>query len=212
MKPWIAAFSLALALTGCEATMNADVTQFSTQGGVPMGRSFVVAPDPAQSANLEFHYYAGLVGAALQSHGLRAATSDRDADMVVAIHYGGMGSHTEIYGDPLWGTYGWGHRRVPPPWNNDIESRTYYGQMLEVQIFEAPAWRANLHNMIYQGRAVGDVAVNDVRSAIPSLVDALFAHFPGNNGQMERISVPLKAAPAPVQVPVPMMSGQKTAI
>ena len=194
MKPVYAALSLALLLCGCTASMQADVTQFTSTAALPPGRSFAVAAEPDQSGSLEFQHYAGLVGGALQDHGFKAAPPVEKADLMVVIHYGGAGNHTELLNDPAWGAGwggGWHHRGLPP---FGPESRTYYSEMLEVQIFDGAAWRNNVHTMLYQGRAIGDATVNEISAAIPSLVQALFTHFPGNTGRTERITVPLPSS------------------
>jgi len=202
MKRFAAALSVALLLGGCQSTMTADVTQFTTAAPLPMGRTFAVAAEPAQSGSLEFQHYAGLVGGALQDHGFKSAAPGASADLMVVIHYASEGNHTEIWGDPAWGGWGgWGWRHHGP-YPYGPESKTYYAQMLEVQIFDGAAWRNNVHTMLYQGRAVGDTTVNEISAAVPALVQALFTHFPGNSGQTERVEVPITppaAAPAPAK-------------
>jgi hypothetical protein len=194
MKPLFAALSLALLLSGCASTMQANVTQF-TMGPPPAGKNFVVVAEPGQSGSLEFQYYAGLVGAALQDHGFVAAPPNVKSDLVVLVHYGSAGNHTEIWSDPFYayGGWGWGRRFGPPMWGPDMESRTYYAEQLEVQILDGAAWRNNQRSMIYQGRATGDSSVNEISAAVPTLVKALFLHFPGNNGATERVEVPVVA-------------------
>jgi hypothetical protein len=207
MKSLFVALSVTLLLAGCEATMRADVTQFSALGGPPVGRNFAVIAEPAQSGSLEFQYYAGLVGAALQQHGFVAAPVGVAPELVVQIHYAGAGNHTEIYGDWGWGGWGWRHRGWGggPPY----DSVTLYGETLEVQILDGAAWRNNVHTMLYQGRAVGDTRIEDASSAIPALVQALFAHFPGNSGSIERVVVPVVEQKSPLLAPPP--AGPKTA-
>jgi hypothetical protein len=192
MKPVYAVLSLALLLCGCVASMQTDVTQFTSTATLPAGRSFAVAAEGDQGGSLEFQHYAGLVGSALQDHGFKAAAPGDKADLMVTIHYGSAGNHTEILGDPAYaGGWGWRHRG-PPPFGP--ESKTYYAEMLEVQIFDGAAWRGNTRTMLYQGRAVGDATVNEISAAVPALVQALFTHFPGNSGNTERIIVPLPSA------------------
>jgi len=190
MKPVIAVLSLALLLGGCAATLQADVTQFTGAAPLPPGRSFAVAAEPDQSGNLEFQHYAALVGGALQDRGFTAAPPGAPADLMVVVHYGSAGNHTELFNDPAWGG-GWGWRHRGPYPYGPTESQTFYSEMLEVQIFDGAAWRGNTRTMLYQGRAVGDTTVNDVSAAVPALVKALFTHFPGNGGQTERVVVQL---------------------
>lgn len=197
MKSVFAVLSLALLLAGCESTMQADVTQFSGAAPLPTGRNFVVSAEPDQSGNLEFQHYAGLVGGALQEHGFRAAAPGTTPDLVVQIHYGSAGNHTEIWSDPWgWGP-GW-RRRYWGPGPLDTESRTYYAEMLEVQIYDGAAWRNNVRTMLYQGRAIGDATVNEISASVPALVQALFTHFPGNSGQTERVVVPMPQVSSPM--------------
>jgi hypothetical protein len=203
MKPVIAVLSLALLLAGCTATMRADVTQFTSGAPLPTGRSFAVAAEGDQNGNLEFQHYAALVGGALQDHGFRAAPPGSPADLIVVLHYGSAGHHTEVWSDPAWGWgggwgwggWGWGGPYGPyapyGAYGGPTESQTYYSEMLEVQIFDGAAWRNNTRTMLYQGRAVGDATVNEISAAVPALVQALFTHFPGNSGQTERITVPV---------------------
>jgi len=205
MKSAFAILSMALLLAACTSTMRADVTQFNSLSTPPAGKSFVVVAEPNQTGSLEFNHYAGLVGAALQDHGFVAAPPGAKSDLVVLVHYGSAGNHTEIYGEPYgwgwgWGGYagwGWGARRYGPPmWGPELESRTFYGEILEVEILDGAAWRNNTRTMIYQGRAVGDATVNEISAAVPTLVKALFLHFPGNNGATERVEVPMVTAKA----------------
>ena len=195
MKRLLAGLSLVLLLGACETTLRADVTRFNTLSAPLTGRSFAVVADARQAGSLEFQYYAGLVGAALQDHGLLSPPAGAAPDLVVQVHYSSAGSHTEVYSEPDggywgWGWYGWGGWG-PYPFGPEVRSTTYYAQLLQVEIFDGPAWRAGQHNMLFQGRAVGDITVNDVNIALPALVKALFKDFPGNSGQTERIRVPL---------------------
>ena len=189
MKPVVAALSLVLMLGGCAATMQTDVTQFTAGAPLPVGRTFAVAAEPDQSGSLEFQHYAGLVGAALQDHGFKAAAPGAQADLMVVVHYGSDGNHTELWTDPAWGGYGFRHRGLWGGAYGPSESTTYYTEMLEVQIFDGTAWRTNTRTMLYQGRAIGDSTVNEISAAVPGLVKALFTHFPGNSGQTEHITV-----------------------
>ena len=195
MKPVIAVLSFALLLGGCTATLQADVTQFTGAAPLPQGRSFAVAAETDQNGSLEFQHYASLVGTALQDRGFKAAPVGAPADLMVVIHYGGAGNHTELFSDPAWGWGGgWGGRHRGGPWGGaygPTDSQTFYSEMLEVEIFDGAAWRGNTRTMLYQGRAVGDTTVNEISAAVPALVKALFTNFPGNSGQTQRVVVEL---------------------
>ncbi len=184
-------------LAGCQPTMQTEVTRFYALPPPPSGQSFAVAPESGQAGDLEFHHYAVQVSAALQGKGFRLATPGPDqADLVVLLHFGTIGSHTEVYSDPSpgWGQPGWwGWRGYPP--SPQISSNTYYSEFLDVALFEGAAWRRGEQRALFQGRAVGDSSVRDLNAAMPYLVRALFQDFPGANGQTVRLSVPLDPAP-----------------
>jgi len=192
MKPVVAVLSLAFLLVGCAPTMQADVIHFTGAAPLPPSRTFAVAAEPDQGGNLEFQHYAALVGGALQDHGYTAAAPGATADLMVVVHYGSAGNHTELWSDPAWGWGGgWGggwRHRGPYPYG-PTESQTFYSEMLEVQIFDGAAWRGNNRTMLYQARAIGDTTVNEISAAVPALVQAMFTHFPGNTGQTERVIV-----------------------
>ncbi len=193
LKRSLFCISLALMAASCATQVPVDVTHFTQSNAAIAGHSFTVYAEPTQSGSLEFQHYAGLVGGALQQHGLAAAPVNGVPDYVVQIRYASGGSHTEVYSDPLntWGYYGrhgYGYGYGP---GAGVTSTTLYPQTLEVDILDGAAWRAGRREMVFQGRAVGDSQVNDLNAAMPALVQALFTNFPGNSGATERVWVPL---------------------
>ncbi|HXP95275.1 MAG TPA: DUF4136 domain-containing protein [Telmatospirillum sp.] len=195
MRRFLAGCSLILLLAACQPVLRADVTRFYSLPPPPTGQSFAIAPDAGQSGDLEFQRYALLMSNALQSKGfVLAAPQGAAADLVAVLHYGNIGSHTEIYSEPApaWGRPGgWGWRGYPP----EINSYTVYSLFVDLALFDGPAWRAGERRMLFQARALGDSGVRDVNSAMPSLVRALLSDFPGANGLTVRVSVPLDETP-----------------
>jgi hypothetical protein len=192
---WTIAASVVLTvvLGGCQPTFQAEVTRFYSLPPVPPGKSFAIAPDAAQAADLEFQHYAQMMSAALQGKGFRLATpGSEQADVVVALHYGTIGSRTEVMSEPApgWGHPGWwGWRGYPP---QQISSYTFYSEFLDVALFDGQAWRNGERRSLYQGRVVGDSGVRDLNATMPYLIKALLQDFPGANGQTLRVSVPLE--------------------
>ena len=88
---------LALApLGGCQETLRANVTRFSSLSTVPSGQSVMILPEGPQIGSLEFQHYAELVAAALGNLGFKPTANDavHPADFVVILHYGQVGRKT----------------------------------------------------------------------------------------------------------------------
>ncbi len=198
MKRLLACLSLVLLLGACQQTMDADVTRFHTVPANYAGQSFTILPDKNQAGSLEFQHYAELVAAALQAQGLRPLPHEGPpADLVVQMHYASLGNHTDYIYDPgpYWGGWGWGGWGPGWGWggyyDGSVSSYTLYAQMLDVEIFDGPAWRAGKREMAFEGRAVGQSEIRSLNVAMPYLVAALFRNFPGNSGQTIQVSVPI---------------------
>lgn len=181
---------LLTALGACQPALRADVTRFYSLPPVAAGQTFAVAPDPGQAGDLEFQHYSVLLSGALQARGFPLATPDKGADVIATLHYGNVGSHTEVYSEPgpMWGRPGWGGWHPYPP---EITSLTYYSQFVDVALFDGAAWRAGERRMLYQGRALTESGARDLNISMPYLLRALFSDFPGLNGQTVRVVVPL---------------------
>ncbi|PKU26200.1 DUF4136 domain-containing protein [Telmatospirillum siberiense] len=194
MKRLLVSCVLMIFLGACQPSLRADVTRFYSLPPVAFGQSFAIAPDPAQASDLEFQHNSTLLSGALQAKGFYSATAYAEADLIAVLHYGNVGSHTEIYtepGGPGWGRPGWGWRPYPP----EVASYTYYSQFVDVALFDGPAWRSGERRMLYQGRALTESGARDLNVSMPYLLRALFLDFPGLNGQTVRVVVPLDDRP-----------------
>lgn len=197
MRRIFACLAAVLLLGACQQTLQADVTRFST-GPALTGRSVAILPEPGQAGSLEFQHYAQLLAAVLPAHGLRPLPpAGPPADLVAFLHYGPAGSRTEYYTEPApaWGAMGWSPHYGWGGWGGgyaeELHSTTTYSQQLEVAIYDGPAWRAGNHQMVWQGRALGNSGIHDLNSAMPYLVQALFQDFPGVSGQTVRLALPV---------------------
>ncbi len=185
MKRAITSILLLLLLCACQETLTATVTRFNTLSVPPGGQTFVLMAQGLQNGNLEFQHVAGLVSAALATHGYQpVAPGDASkADLVVLLQYGPAGSRSQViqYG-PGWYPW-WGF----PPY----DVYTLYSQFLEVDMLDGPAWRRGEHRMVFQGRAFTESGVREFNVLVPYLVQALFERFPGINGETIRVRVPV---------------------
>ena len=176
----------------------------------PQGQTFIVVPGggKARPGGLEFERYAALVAQNLAAHGYRPAASADSANMVVELGYDVDSGQTRIndYGPtygPVWGGYGggWGSPFYPRygywgspfyyGWNDPfwygggIDSYVEYHSQLELHI------RATGSNLpLFDGRAEARSTTNRLDALLPGLVQALFTGFPGQNGEVVRITIP----------------------
>ncbi len=184
---WAASWGLLLLLAACQQVLEADVTRFNRLPSDIRGETFVVLPDGGQDDSLEFHHYAQLVAAALQSNGLRPAPRQGPpARLVVLLHCGSVGSRNEYWFEPgtRWG--GWGGVD-----DGTVDVYTYYFTSLDVELYDGPAWRQGRRRMLFEGRALGESEVGPLNDNMPYLVRALFAEFPGGNGRTIGVTVPM---------------------
>ena len=187
MKRPLESFLLLLLLCGCQQTITATVTRFNAlPPPLPANQSFTILPQGLQVGDLQFQHTAGLVAAALESHGFRAVphNSAPPSDLVVFLQYGPAGTRQQVieYGyGPGWYPW-WG---LPP-----YDVYTLYSQFLEVDIADGPAWRRGERRMVFQGRAVTESGVREFNVVLPYLLEALFKNFPGMNGETITVTVP----------------------
>jgi len=190
MKRAFAGLLFVLALGACQQRVTATVTRFTTLPPPPIDQSFAIVPDPAQAGNLEFEQTAARVGTALAGLGFHTVPPDRPADYAVFVRFGPAGARTEIidYGPPMIGPY-W--RRPYPYYYPQYASYTLYAAFLEVDMLDGPAWRRGERKMAFQGRAVTETGIREFNVVIPYLVQALFDHFPGLNGETVHVVIPM---------------------
>jgi hypothetical protein len=210
-----AALGLAsLGLSACAETLNTTVSRYQAMPA-PQGQTFIVVPGEGMAANggLEFQRYAGIVAQQLQARGYAPAASPQSANMVVQLGYVVGPGQVRIvedpfaYGrsgfyDPFWGPFytprfGWGGWGGGYNWGWDdpfwygsgINSYVEYHSQVDLHIRAA-----GTNQPLFDGRAQARSETNRLDVVIPSLVDALFAGFPGRNGETVKISIPTRPA------------------
>jgi hypothetical protein len=204
----VALGSAAVALSACATSLQTEVSRYQAMPA-PQGQTFIVVPGggKARPGGLEFERYAALVAQNLAAHGYRPAANAQAANMVVELGYDVDSGQTRIndYGPtygPVWGGYGgWGSPFYPRygywgspfyyGWNDPfwygggIDSYVEYHSQLELHI------RATGSNLpLFDGRAEARSTTNRLDALLPGLVQALFTGFPGQNGEVVRITIP----------------------
>ena len=207
----------AFALSACAESIRTTVSRYQAMPA-PQGQTFVVVPGDGMAANggLEFQRYAGIVAQQLQARGYTPATSLQTASMVVQFGYGvDQGQMRYVsdpfyrshfgYGgfyDPFFGPYysprfgyggfgrGYAYGWDDPFWyGGGIDSYVEYHSQIDLHI------RASGTNQpLFDGRAQARSQTSRLDVVIPSLVDAMFTGFPGQNGETIKITIPTRPA------------------
>jgi hypothetical protein len=177
----------------------------------PQGQTFFVVPGDGMAANggLEFQRYAGLVAQQLQARGYQPATAPGSATMVVQLGYGVDHGQTRIVEDPFYRSrYGYGYGGLGSPFyypRFGFRSRFSYG-------WDDPFWygggvdsyveyhsevdlhirAAGTNRPLFDGRAQARAQTNRLDMVLPSLVEAMFTNFPGQNGEVVKITIPTR--------------------
>lgn len=192
---------LAVGLAACAPTFKADVSRFQTQLPAPQGQTFaVVAEDPALAGGIEFSQYADLVAAEMAQLGYVEAATPEAANLLVQFDYGVDNGRervrtTSSLNDPFfrpWGRFGgYGFRRAYAfgfydPWlaGPEVRSYTVYTSDIEMKIDNTATGER-----LFEGSAQAVSRSNRLQKLVPNLVDAIFTDFPGNSGEVLRITI-----------------------
>ncbi len=209
---------LLLALGGCAAPFNANVSRFQAELPAPAGQTFAVVPqDPRNAGGLEFSQYASLVSAQLQKVGYVPVASPQSADLVVQFDYGVDKGRDKLrttgFGDPYWGGWygpgwgpgwgggwggGWGRRRgFGGPWGYGFYDPFFYGGGFnDVDVVTVYTSGIDMKidrradgKRLFEGKAEAASTSNRLPYLVPNLVEAMFTGFPGHNGETVKISI-----------------------
>ncbi len=206
-----------LALGACATPFNARVSRFQ-QLPVPQGQTFAIVPvDARLDGSLEFPQYARIVEDRLARVGYAPATGTGDANLIVRLDYGvdrgrekirsvpgggfglgyGFGGYRRGFGPYGYGGfgrpfYGFGGRAYLNGFYdpflfdnfNAVESYTVYNSELEMTIE-----RRGSRERLFEGKAQAMSTDNDLTTLVPNLIEAMFTGFPGNSGEVVKITV-----------------------
>ena len=207
----------ALGLSACAESIRTTVSRYQAMPA-PQGQTFFVVPGGGMAANggLEFQRYAGIVAQQLQARGYTPATSPQNANMLVQFGYGVDQGQVRYTADPFYGSrFGYGGFYDPfyspfyyprfgfggfgrgyyygwddPSWyGGGIDSYVEYRSQIDLHIRAA-----GTNQPLFDGRAQARSQTSRLDIVIPSLVDAMFTGFPGQNGETIKITIPTKPA------------------
>lgn len=212
----------ALGLSACATALDTRVTRYQAMPA-PQGQTFTIVPGEgmARVGGLEFQRYAGIVAQQLAARGYQPAVSGQKANMIVHVGYGVDQGQVHITSDPFryggYGPYGfgggyYGFNRFYYPRFGRFGSPYYYG-------WDDPFWyggygggidsyveyhpqldlhirQAGTNAPLFDGRAQARSYTNRLDVVLPSLIEAMFTGFPGQNGETVKITIPNRPANA----------------
>lgn len=200
---------LAALLAACATPFKADVSRFSAPLPAPPGQTFaVVAENPKNAGGLEFGAYANLVSKELTEIGYTRVEDPAKANMLVRFDYAVDGGRERIRTDfvggagfvnPWFGPWGglgpwgpvgfgrgaWGWGFADPFFGApEVRSYTIYSSAIALKIDDTASGKR-----LFEGNAQAISRTNRLQELVPNLVEALFTGFPGNSGEVVRITV-----------------------
>lgn len=193
----LAILACAALFAGCASTLSARVTSYQQWPADAQGASYRIVPDARQTNNLEFQTIADMIRASIGPTGLVEAQAGRAPRFDLHIEYDNPISQTWVqrYNDyydgwgfgPAFGGYygGWGG------WGGGIFMRPaivnelvdVYKNTLTVIIKD----NQNHGAEVYRASAVNISSGENLLQVMPYLAQAVFDHFPGNNGTVREV-------------------------
>jgi hypothetical protein len=199
-----------LGLSACATGLPTQVKRFQALPA-PSGQTFwIQSADVRDQGGLEFAQYADLVRRAMAAQGYVPAPSAQSAAFIVNLDYGVDNGQTRVVSRPGFGGYGgfgygfgfrrhysrfgyFGGYRSPfyygwddPFWGGGgVDSYTVFTSYLDLDIKRAADGQS-----LFEGTAKARSRTDDLRVLVPNLVEAMFTGFPGNSGEVVRITVP----------------------
>ena len=209
-----------LTLSACATGLPTQVKRFQALPAPSGQTFWVQAADMNEQGGLEFSRYAELVRRYMAGQGYVPAPSPQSAAFIVSVDYGVDNGQNRVVSRPgfrggigygggfgygRFGYGGFGYRpyysrfgyfggyRSPfyygwddPFWGgSDIDSYTVFTSYLDLDIKRAADGQS-----LFEGTAKARSRTDDLRVLVPNLVEAMFTGFPGNSGEVVRITVP----------------------
>lgn len=183
-------------LAGCASNFSATVTQFQAWPANTLNATYRIVPKGQEINNLEFQSVADMLSASLGAIGLLPALNQTVARFDVYAEYGSSVSQTmaPAYPGPYmmdgWGMGGYYGMWGAPMFVPSVE--------VPVQVYKNKL-TVTINDMQNNGREVYRSTVSSVSNnenliqSMPYLVRAAFDNFPGNNGQVREVTLPVAA-------------------
>lgn len=175
-------FVLLFALGGC-GLLDTRVWVERTHVLPPTGQGRTIVVDSV-SASPVFFTYAVLVEDNLLRHGYRPVASSAQADLIAMIGWHNEGCTSTNRSVPVYTPYYNGKKWVQVQTGSRIEVDRACTFSFDMTITDRTS-----RNELYRGEARATVASDSIQSVVPTLINGMFVHFPGQSGTRERESV-----------------------
>ncbi len=193
---------LAVALAACGSGVKTQVTTFQTLGKAPAGKSFMIAPALPEVEGLEYNTYAGLIASHLMQYGLRPVAEVDDADYVVFFAYTIDGGRKVVTSRPIYSektprtettktSYVGGKAFTTTTTTQPTYEitgfypveHTYYGRTVVVRMVDSSqVYQQGWQGTVYEARAKSHGTSSNLAQVMPSIIKAIFIHWPAPNG------------------------------
>ena len=195
--------------SGC-ASVGSYVTSFHKLPPVGDGKTFDIVPLEHQKGSIEFSTYEERVSKKIEEHGyIRVRNSSTIPNYLVYIDYG-IDDGTATSGSlPIFGQTGGGYSFSTTTLSSGSYSGLTYTQPQYGQVGSIPyrhtsykrhlnmtiidSRKSNKGNIIkvYEGRVLSTGSSIEISVVLPTMIEALFKHFPGQSGKTNWITMEL---------------------
>ena len=200
---WLIAATAAVLMAGCAfgpQIVRTQVTSYNEWATLPVDRSFAFSRTLEYQSSLELKTYEEIVRDELTQKGFKYVPEASQANLIVTLRPSSTTTRLRVrdpWADPFWSPYGgfYGRRAFggwyDPYWSAfdsfNTSSIDVVHRRLEMDIDS----KATIGKRFYEGRVETSSDADSFKAVVPYLVQALFADFPGNNGQTRQVDVPL---------------------
>ncbi|MFZ4688469.1 MAG: DUF4136 domain-containing protein [Polymorphobacter sp.] len=178
-----------LALAGCMSNSGTEVTRFHLGQPIPSDAIALVPGPGADAKSLEFRRYAAIVAADLDRAGLHPAGDDGRSAYVGVLN----AQQTVRQGAPKASPFSIGFGGGSGGFGGGVSVPVGTARTGDVRInlLALQIRRRSDQSMVWEGRAVQEIAADAPASALPAalpeLSRALLSGFPGPNGQTVKV-------------------------
>lgn len=198
----IAALSAAVLLTGC-ASLATDVRNYTTlpPKTVDGYGSVFIYTSPEEKSSLAHAEYLKRVKAGFAKHGFKEGAPG-NTDFVAFFHYDVEQSGVRAnVSTPIYiggnSAFAGGFNAAQAAGGSSVSTQSQCTRMFSLRIFRARDFAAadsaknERPTPVHELRAVSTGSTCDLGQVLPTIIDAAFENFPGENGRTVRVNRPL---------------------
>jgi hypothetical protein len=194
----LALLALVMLQSGCASTLRSEVTSFQRWPADAEGATFDFRTDPKHADDLEYHSYQQRLADELQLQGLQLAPQGQPPRFWLSFDYDSVNQRIRVqepvYDDrPIWVAPVWVNGRG---WRGGYWASDPFGpRIIGSQTIEHDVRRLRLRvhiedgqRRVYEATALTQAgAEKSISQYMPYLIRAVFANFPGQDGQTRSV-------------------------